>query len=106
MIPILLRKLHFNNRLNRNIEIRNKNDGLIYIYQNSKWVPHKRDEILEYIVDKYLCHLDIYWSMNNGKFSNFNIKNFNNFKSEINTRKQRSFQKRECEMAILNMRNQ
>jgi CTP synthase (UTP-ammonia lyase) len=103
MIPIFLQKLHFSNKLNNNLEIRNKNDGLIFIYQNSKWTKHNRNEILDLIVSKYLNHLDIYWSMNKSTFSKFNTNNFNNFKNDMLKRNIRNLQKRQCEMVILNV---
>lgn len=102
MLYLFFRKLHFGNRKNRNIEMRRKNDKYIYIYKNNKWEQKNKDELLQFLINKYLIQFDIFSIINKDKISNVHIKNFNNFKENFKLSKVYNKIKLEYELILLN----
>ena len=102
MLYLFFRKLHFENRKNRNIEIRRKNDKYIYIYKNNKWEQKNKDEFLQFLINKYLIQFDIFSIINKDKISNGHIKNFNKFKENFKLPKIYNKIKLEYELILLN----
>jgi hypothetical protein len=109
-IPKMLEVIHFNDSKpeNKNIVLPNKNENMVKIFMNNKWVYKDKNEAILDLVDKKYMLMDAQYELLDLKNNDDNYieKTYTKFKSyyEDGDKELVDRLKKECEMVLLNNR--
>jgi hypothetical protein len=111
MIPKLVQEVHFNKDKpeNWNLMLVNKSDGYVKVYNNNKWHFRDKNETIRDLVDGKYCILDEHYESTQGEGLNkFQDNNYNSFRNKMdsNDKELHNQMKKQCELTILNNRNE
>ena len=108
-IPKMIKSIHFNDKIpeNKNIKLPNKNDSLVKVYKNNKWIyKDKNETILDLMNNNYFI-IDTHYDNVVNNLSNIIKSRYSSFKEyydEEDTNVMKSL-KKDCFLVLLNNRD-
>ena len=105
MIPRMIENTHFHKEHpeNKNIQITNKKENLIKVYDGNKWKYEDKKETIKSLVDNNYDRLDIYCEEEGrDKFETHERKRYEEFQNQYDNEKLSGKLLKEVEMVIIN----
>ena len=107
-IPKMIKCVHFNDAVpeNKNIKLPNKNDSLVKIYKNNKWIYKDRNETINDLIGTKYYILDKHYDKVEGELPLTIKSRFSSFKENVDEKDKEILKnlKKDCNLVLLNNR--
>ena len=109
-IPKMIEAIHFNDNKpeNKNIQLTNKKENTIKVFQNNKWIYKNKEETINDLVDGKYMILDNFYEVleTNQELTDYTKGTYLNFRDHLDNQTKEVIDKlkKECELVLLNNR--